>query len=136
MVGMMLPSAAPAVLIFARVARSGPAPDRPVLRTYLFAAGYLLVLDRVQRRARPRCRPGSRAPRCVTPMMESATPYLAAAVLLRRRPVPVEPHEARLPRALPHARRLDRRELARRARSARCAWASRTASTAWAAAGR
>jgi predicted metal-binding membrane protein len=42
MVGMMLPSAAPAILLFARVARSGESPDRPVLRAYLFALGYLV----------------------------------------------------------------------------------------------
>jgi predicted metal-binding membrane protein len=70
MVGMMLPSAAPTLVLFGRVARSGPAPDAgmapmaplaplaplapmaptastapisPVARVYAFAAGYLLA---------------------------------------------------------------------------------------------
>jgi predicted metal-binding membrane protein len=44
MVAMMLPSAAPTILVFARIARSGPAqPVAPVARTYAFAAGYLIA---------------------------------------------------------------------------------------------
>jgi predicted metal-binding membrane protein len=81
MVGMMLPAATPALLIFARVARSGPAPDRPVLRTYLFAAGYLLCWTAFSAAATALQAVLARAA-LVTPMMESATPYLAAAVLL------------------------------------------------------
>ena len=81
MAGMMLPSAAPAMLIFARVARSGPEPDRPVLRAYLFAAGYLLVWTAFSAAATALQRGLARAA-LLTPMMESATPYLAAAVLL------------------------------------------------------
>ena len=80
MVGMMLPSAAPAVLIFARVARSGAEPDRPVLRAYLFAAGYLLVWTAFSAGATALQAALARAA-LVTPMMESATPYLAAGVL-------------------------------------------------------
>lgn len=81
MVGMMLPSAAPAILIYARVARSGESPGRPVLRAYLFAAGYLVVWigfslaatvlqDLLAARA------------LVTPMMESATPYFGSGLLV------------------------------------------------------
>jgi predicted metal-binding membrane protein len=80
MAGMMLPSAVPAILLYARIARSGEAPGRPVLRAYLFAAGYLVVWigfsiaatllqDLLAARA------------LVTPMMESATPYFATALL-------------------------------------------------------
>ncbi len=80
MVGMMLPSAAPAILIFARVARSGPAPDLPVLRAHLFAAGYLLAWAAFSAGATALQRTlATRA--LVTPMMESASPYLAAALL-------------------------------------------------------
>lgn len=43
MVGMMLPSVTPTILIFARVALASPSPRRPILRTYLFALGYLLA---------------------------------------------------------------------------------------------
>jgi predicted metal-binding membrane protein len=80
MVGMMLPSAAPAILIFARVARSGPEPDRPVLRAYLFAAGYLLTWAAFS--AAATALQSLLAQRAwVTPMMESASPYFAAALL-------------------------------------------------------
>src|SRR5262249_62130649 len=81
MVGMMLPSAAPAVLIYARVARSGPEPDRPVLRAYLFAAGYLVVWTGFSAAATA-LQAALACAALVTPMMESASPYLAAAVLL------------------------------------------------------
>ena len=42
MIGMMLPSIGPVVLLFARVAGRTGVASRPLLRTYLFAAGYLL----------------------------------------------------------------------------------------------
>jgi predicted metal-binding membrane protein len=80
MAGMMLPSAAPAILIFARAARSGEAAYRPVLRAYLFAAGYLSVWLGFSLAATAlQALFASRA--LVTPMMESATPYFAAALL-------------------------------------------------------
>ena len=80
MAGMMLPSAAPAVLIFARVARSGPEPDRPVLRAYLFAAGYVACWTAFSAGATALQALLARAA-LLTPMMESASPYLAAAIL-------------------------------------------------------
>ncbi|MFI5316068.1 MAG: DUF2182 domain-containing protein [Myxococcota bacterium] len=81
MAGMMLPSAAPAVLIFARVARSGPEPDRPVLRAYLFAAGYLVIWAAFSAGATAlQSLLAQRA--LVTPMMETASPWFAAAILL------------------------------------------------------
>lgn len=80
MVGMMLPSAAPAILIFARVARSGPEPDRPVLRAYLFTAGYLLTWAAFSAAATAAQSLLAQSA-WVTPMMESASPYFAAALL-------------------------------------------------------
>jgi len=80
MAGMMLPSATPAVLIFARVARSGPQPERPVLRAYLFAAGYLAVWTAFSAAATAVQALLARLA-LVTPMMESASPYMAAAIL-------------------------------------------------------
>ena len=80
MAGMMLPSAAPAILVYARVARSGEAPGRPVLRAYLFATGYLVVWTGFGLAAT-----GAQAllaaHALVTPMMESANRGLAAALL-------------------------------------------------------
>ena len=43
MIGMMLPSAAPTLLLYGRVARSSPNPESAVGRVYAFAAGYLLA---------------------------------------------------------------------------------------------
>jgi predicted metal-binding membrane protein len=80
MAGMMLPSAVPAVLIFARVARSGPDPDRPVLRAYLFAAGYLVCWSAFAAAATALQALLVRLS-LLTPMMESASPFIAAAIL-------------------------------------------------------
>ena len=43
MIGMMLPSAAPAILLYARVQRNSPGIDAPLLRIHAFTAGYLLA---------------------------------------------------------------------------------------------
>ena len=43
MVGMMAPSAAPMILMYARVVRQGQAQGRPFAATGWFAAGYLLA---------------------------------------------------------------------------------------------
>jgi predicted metal-binding membrane protein len=43
MIGMMLPSAAPMILIYARVARQALAQGKPFAATAWFAAGYLLA---------------------------------------------------------------------------------------------
>ena len=81
MTGMMLPSAAPAILIFARVARSGPDPERPVLRAHLFAAGYLVAWAAFSAAATLAQR-ALAVHALVTPMMEAASPYFAAALLV------------------------------------------------------
>src|SRR5262249_11686994 len=43
MVGMMTPSAAPMILIYARLGRQAPAADKPFAATGWFVAGYLLA---------------------------------------------------------------------------------------------
>jgi len=43
MVGMMIPSAAPMIVLYSRVARRAHAQDRPLASTTAFAAGYLLT---------------------------------------------------------------------------------------------
>ncbi|MDB5321269.1 MAG: hypothetical protein JWN40_2900 [Phycisphaerales bacterium] len=43
MIGMMTPSVAPAVLLFARLNRQRRADDRPFVPTFAFLSGYLLV---------------------------------------------------------------------------------------------
>jgi predicted metal-binding membrane protein len=43
MIGMMLPSAAPTLLLYARICRTDANDKRPMRRVYAFAAGYLLA---------------------------------------------------------------------------------------------
>jgi predicted metal-binding membrane protein len=43
MVGMMLPSATPAILLYSRLLRQNPESVHPLLRSHLFALGYLLA---------------------------------------------------------------------------------------------
>ena len=43
MIGMMLPSAAPALLLYARIVRSDVRLPAPLRRVYIFASGYLLA---------------------------------------------------------------------------------------------
>ena len=43
MVGMMTPSAAPMILMYARVGRQTEAQSRPLAATVWFGAGYFLV---------------------------------------------------------------------------------------------
>ncbi|HKY92472.1 MAG TPA: DUF2182 domain-containing protein [Nevskiaceae bacterium] len=81
MVAMMLPSAAPAILIVARVLRNAGPSHSPVARTNLFVAGYLVVWTAFSAAAT--------AAQALTawlawtnPMMESASPWFGAAVLV------------------------------------------------------
>jgi predicted metal-binding membrane protein len=81
MVGMMLPSAAPAILLYAR-AIGGGAPSRAaVARTYAFAGGYLLAWTGFSLAATLLQWALAEAA-LLSPMMESASPIFGAAVLI------------------------------------------------------
>lgn len=81
MIGMMLPSAAPMILLYARVGRQAATHERPFAATGWFAAGYLLVWAAY-----------SFAATCaqfllewallLTPMMESASSIFGGIVLI------------------------------------------------------
>jgi predicted metal-binding membrane protein len=81
MVGMMLPSAAPMVLIYARVARQAHAQGKPFAPTAWFAGGYLLawtifaLLATVVQRALEHAL-------LLTPMMVSASTAVGGAILI------------------------------------------------------
>ena len=128
MAGMMLPSAAPAILIYARVARSGARPERTVLRTYLFAAGYLVVWMGFSLAATLLQRLLA-AYAIVTPMMESATPLFAAALLAL-----AGLYSGAMPSAPACVTVADRSRSSRATgaagQRARCGWALRTVSIA------
>ena len=78
MLGMMLPSAAPAILLYGRVARSGPAS---LLKSYVFAGGYLLVWAAFSLAATALQWLLS-ASALLSPMMESNSRWLAGSILL------------------------------------------------------
>ena len=80
MLGMMLPSAAPTILLYARVARSAEESRAPVLRTYAFTAGYLLVWTAFSAAATALQWLLSRSG-LLSPMMETTAPVLGASIL-------------------------------------------------------
>lgn len=81
MVGMMTPSAAPMILIYARVGRQAEAQGRPFASTAWFAAGYLVawvgfaVIATAAQFALERAA-------LLTPMMASASPIFGGLVLI------------------------------------------------------
>jgi predicted metal-binding membrane protein len=81
MVGMMLPSAAPAILLYATVLRNSPQAQRPVARTYAFAGGYLLAWTGFSFAATLLQWALAEAA-LLSPMMVTASPTLGAALLI------------------------------------------------------
>ena len=80
MTAMMLPSAAPLILLYASAMRRNPAVQAPARRIYALAAGYVFVwtLFSVAATALQRV---LAARLVLTPMMEPATPIAGAAIL-------------------------------------------------------
>jgi predicted metal-binding membrane protein len=81
MAAMMMPSAAPLVLLYAMSARRRGHESRPALAIYALAAGYLVVWGSFSVGATALQRGLSRL-LLLTPMMEPATPVAGAVVLL------------------------------------------------------
>ncbi len=79
MVGMMIPSAAPTIVIFARAQRQQLADENPVGRTLLFTSGYLLTWLAFSALATT-LQWGLGEAALLSPMMVSTTPVLGAAV--------------------------------------------------------
>ena len=80
MAGMMLPSAAPMLLLYAGVLRRQEDSRPAIPRVYALGAGYLLVWTLFSVAATALQRVLSRI-LVITPMMETATPWAAAALL-------------------------------------------------------
>jgi predicted metal-binding membrane protein len=80
MAGMMLPSAVPVVLLYARAARNRPGEGHPAARIYAFAFGYVLVWAVFSAGATVLQRVLARR-LLLTPMMEPAVPVAAATLL-------------------------------------------------------
>lgn len=81
MVAMMVPSAAPMVLIFAQVNRQRREAERPYVPTGLFLLGYLVVWSAFSVLA-TLAQWGLHAASLLSPMMESTSPVLAGALLI------------------------------------------------------
>ncbi|MFA5938040.1 MAG: DUF2182 domain-containing protein [Sinimarinibacterium sp.] len=81
MVGMMLPSAAPAILLYARVQRNSAGVESPGLRIHAFTAGYLLAWAGFSLVATLLQYALSQAA-LLSPMWESASPVLGAVLLI------------------------------------------------------
>jgi predicted metal-binding membrane protein len=81
MVAMMLPSAAPLLLIHARVGRAGRERGESIAPTGVFAAGYLLAWTVFSLAATLQQWALERAA-LLSPKMVASTPYLGAAVLI------------------------------------------------------
>jgi len=80
MVGMMVPSAAPMVLIYARIQRK-QSQEAPYVSTTLFTAGYLLAWTVFSLLAAG-LQWGLTELALLTPMMESASPWFAGALFV------------------------------------------------------
>lgn len=81
MIGMMVPSAAPMILIYARVGRQATVQGKPFVSSSWFAGGYLLAWTAFSLVATSAQWALERAA-LLTPMMESASNGLGAAVLI------------------------------------------------------
>jgi predicted metal-binding membrane protein len=81
MIGMMTPSAAPMILIYARVGRQAAAQGKPFAASAWFAAGYLLSWTAFSLAATTAQWALERAA-LLTPMMQSASNILGAVVLI------------------------------------------------------
>ena len=81
MIGMMIPSAAPMILLFARVQRRKLADQAPTTRIAAFTAGYLLIWTSFSLIATG-LQWALTEFRLLSPMMESTSQFLAVGVLL------------------------------------------------------
>ncbi len=81
MTGMMLPSAAPTILMYGTIVRNRPQPQQPLVRSYAFAAGYLLAWAGFSVAATLLQWKLSEAA-LLSPMMEAAHPVFAAGILI------------------------------------------------------
>jgi predicted metal-binding membrane protein len=81
MVAMMLPSAAPMLLLFARVNRAQKARDRPYVATGIFAAGYLAAWGGFSALAAG-LQWGLEESGLLSPMMTTTSYWLGGAILL------------------------------------------------------
>ena len=81
MVGMMLPSATPMILLYATVTRKQQTDGEPLMPVGLFASGYLIVWTAFSLVAAA-LQWALEQTALLSPMMVSASPYLGGAILI------------------------------------------------------
>lgn len=81
MIAMMIPSAAPMILTFARVNRQRRAQERPFVPTSLFVLGYFIIWGAFSVVA-ALAQWGLHGAALLSPMMESTSPILGGALLI------------------------------------------------------
>jgi len=81
MVGMMLPSATPMILLYATVTRKQQIEGKPIVPVGLFASGYLIVWTAFSLVAAV-LQWALEQTALLSPMMVSASPYLGGAILI------------------------------------------------------
>ncbi len=81
MVAMMIPSAAPMILLFAAIKRRGADAGRPVVSTGIFAAGYILIWT-VFSAAATVAQWALEQAALLSSMMVSVSPYLGGGLLI------------------------------------------------------
>ena len=116
MVAMMLPSASPLVLLYARVMRQAESQGRKVdapASIAAFASGYLTLWILFSAFA-VALQFGLERSGLMSAMMASRSVALSGALLIAAGVYQLSPAQGRLPQALPRARRVPRRSLASR----------------------
>lgn len=81
MVGMMLPSAMPAILLFSNVVGTARQADGAILKTFVFSGGYLLTWTAFSLLA-TLLQWGLAEMRLLSPMMEAGNPVFAGLILM------------------------------------------------------
>lgn len=81
MTAMMVPSAAPTILLYGTVVRARPSSERPAVRSYAFLGGYLLAWTGFSAGATV-LQWALAQTALLSPMMESASPLLGALILI------------------------------------------------------
>jgi predicted metal-binding membrane protein len=114
-VAMMLPSAAPVLLIFARISRRERAQERPWVPTWALAAGYLTVWAGFSAAA-VALRWGLERGKLFSPMMATITALIWRGNPRRCRIMAAHTNQACLPASVPIAGRVSCRTLACRRR--------------------
>ena len=136
MVGMMAPSAAPMILMYATVGRRGKAQGKPYAATGWFAAGYLLAWSGFSLAATCLQWAIERAA-LLDYQMAIASNRLGAILLIAAGALSVDTAQARLSRPMPEPVSVPDapRRLSRAMREAACCWGFGTAPIVSAAAG-